>query len=52
MPRLSHEAVGRGMAFFSRLAAMLSQLGYSHIKLARLLAERDRLLEQVVEGSV
>ena len=29
---------------------MLSQLGYSHIKLARLLAERDRLLEQVVEG--
>lgn len=50
VPRLTHEAVDRGMAFFSRLAAMLSQLGYSHIKLARLLAERDRLLGQVVEG--
>jgi PAS domain S-box-containing protein len=43
VPRLSREAVDRGMAFFVKLAATLSQLGHSNFKLARSLAERDRL---------
>jgi PAS domain S-box-containing protein len=34
-PRLSHEAVNAGMAFFVKFAQLLSQLSYSSIKLAR-----------------
>ena len=37
VPRLSRETVDRGMAFFLQLADTLSQLGYSNVKLARLL---------------
>lgn len=43
VPRLSHETVNRGMAFLMKLAETLSQLGYSNVKLARTVAERDRL---------
>jgi PAS domain S-box-containing protein len=43
VPRLSREAVERGMAFLLKLADTLSQLAFSNIKLARSLAERDRL---------
>ena len=50
VPRLSRETVDRGMEFFKRLAAMLSALGYSNVKLARLLAERDRLTASRREG--
>jgi PAS domain S-box-containing protein len=50
VPRLSHETVDRGMAFFLQLADMLSQLGYSNVKLGRLLAERDRLTDSLRES--
>jgi PAS domain S-box-containing protein len=43
VPRLSRETVKNGMAFLLKLADTLSQLGFSNAKLARLLAERDRL---------
>jgi PAS domain S-box-containing protein len=57
VPRHSEECVNRGKAFFLRLIDMFSKLSYGNIKLARLLAERDRLTEtlrqanKVVENS-
>ncbi|AKB19961.1 PAS domain S-box protein [Methanosarcina sp. WWM596] len=45
VPRLSRETVNTIMVFFMKLANMLSQLGYSNIKLARSLAERDVLVD-------
>jgi PAS domain S-box-containing protein len=45
VPRISRETAERSMGFFLKLADTLSQLGYSNVKLARLLAERDRLTE-------
>lgn len=50
VPRLSQATVDRGMAFFLKLAQMFSRLGYSYVKLARLLAERHRLLDEVTKG--
>ncbi|HXV19362.1 MAG TPA: EAL domain-containing protein [Desulfuromonadales bacterium] len=50
VPRLSRETIDRGMAFFLKLADMLSQLGYSNVKLARLLAERDHLTDSLRES--
>jgi two-component system CheB/CheR fusion protein len=50
VPRLSRETVDRGMAFFLKLADTLSQLGYSNVKLARLLAERDHLTDSLRES--
>ena len=50
VPRFSREAVNRIMAFFMKLANMLSHLGYSNIKLSRLLAERDTLVEALRES--
>jgi PAS domain S-box-containing protein len=45
VPRLSRKAVDTGMSFFIKLANLISQLSYSNIKLAKLLSERDTLLE-------
>jgi PAS domain S-box-containing protein len=39
--------VNTGMAFFMTFANMLSQLSYSNIKLAKSLAERDTLVEEL-----
>ncbi|MCE5268693.1 MAG: PocR ligand-binding domain-containing protein [Planctomycetaceae bacterium] len=50
VPRLSRQAVDSGMAFLLKLADMLAQLGYSNAKLARLLAERDRLTASLRES--
>ncbi len=50
-PRLSRQAVNRGTAFLLKLAATLSQLGYSNVKLARLVAERDRLTASLREST-
>ena len=47
VPRLSRESVDTGMAFFMKLARMLSQLSYGNIQLARSLEERDRLMESL-----
>ncbi|MCU0916997.1 MAG: PAS domain S-box protein [Planctomycetes bacterium] len=50
VPRLTREAVDTGMAFFKRLAHMLSQLSHRNIQLARLLSEHDRLTESLREN--
>ena len=50
VPRLSREAVNTIMVFFMKLANMLSQLGYSNLKLARSLAERDALVDALKES--
>ena len=50
VPRLSREAVNTIMVFFMKLANMLSQLGYSNIKLAQSLAERDALVDALRES--
>ena len=50
VPSLKRETVDRGMAFFLKLADMIAQLGYSNVKLARLLAERDRLTDSLRES--
>jgi PAS domain S-box-containing protein len=50
VPRLSRETVNRGIAFFLKLSDTISQLGYSNVKLARLLSERDRLTDSLRES--
>ncbi len=50
VPRLSKETLNTSMAFFMKLADILSQLSYSNIKLARSLAERDALMESLRES--
>lgn len=42
VPRLSRKTVDMAVDFFLRLSQTLSQLSYSNVKLAKLLAERDR----------
>ncbi len=49
VPRLHRETIARGMSFLTKLADTISQLSYSNIKLARLLAERDRLTASLRE---
>lgn len=44
VPRLPRESVNAGMAFFIKLAQMVSQLSHSNLKLARSLAERETLM--------
>lgn len=46
VPRLARTYVDAGMGFFTSLAQMLSRLSYSNIKLARLVAERDALIDE------
>jgi PAS domain S-box-containing protein len=50
VPRLSSEVVATGMAFFAKLANMLSQLSYSNIKLSQSLADRDSLVTALQES--
>jgi PAS domain S-box-containing protein len=45
--RLSKESLNAGMAFFIKLAQMISQLSYSNIQLNRSLAERDDLMNSL-----
>jgi PAS domain S-box-containing protein len=47
VPQLSRETLAKGMEYFKKLADMLSKLGYSNVKLARLLTERDALTESL-----
>ena len=51
VPRLSKESVDTAMAFFVKLAHMLSQLGYINIRLVRSLAERDILMDSLRKGN-
>jgi signal transduction histidine kinase/ActR/RegA family two-component response regulator len=50
VPRLSRETVNAAMSFFLKLAAMLSQLGYQNVRLARSVDERERLMESLRES--
>ena len=50
VPRLNRGAVNTGMSFFIKLANMISQLGYSNIKLAQSLAEHNALMEALGES--
>jgi PAS domain S-box-containing protein len=49
VPRLSRDQANTGMAFLTKLAEILSRLGYSNVKLARILVERDALLAVIQE---
>jgi PAS domain S-box-containing protein len=50
VPRLSRETLNTSMAFFMKLADILSRLSYSNLKLARSLAERDALMASLRES--
>jgi PAS domain S-box-containing protein len=50
VPRLSRETLNTIMVFFMKLAGMISQLGYSNIKLSQSLAERDALVNSLRES--
>ncbi|MCX5829947.1 MAG: PAS domain S-box protein [Deltaproteobacteria bacterium] len=45
VPRWSRETIDKVMTFYARFAHLISKLSYSNIKLARLLTERDRLID-------
>ncbi len=47
VPHVSRQTIERGMSFLTQLADTISQLGYSNVKLARLLVERDRLTDSL-----
>jgi PAS domain S-box-containing protein len=50
VPRLSRETLNTSMAFFMKLADIISKQSYSNLKLARSLAERDTLMESLRES--
>jgi two-component system, cell cycle sensor histidine kinase and response regulator CckA len=50
VPRWSRQTVDTVMAFYSKLAGILSTLGFGNIKLARSLAEQERLLNSLRES--
>ena len=50
VPQFSKETVNNAMVYFMHFSHALSQLSYSNIKLARLLAERDALTESLRES--
>lgn len=50
VPRLSRKAVDTSMAFFMTFANMISQLSYSNIKLSQSLAERDTVVDALLES--
>lgn len=50
VPRISRKDMEHGMNFFLRLSRMLSQLGYSNMKLTGLLTERDMLTHSLRES--
>ena len=50
VPRLGRQAVDTAMSFLTTFANMVSQLGYSNLKLAKSLMERDTLVEGLKKG--
>ncbi|MGE0084942.1 MAG: PAS domain S-box protein [Desulfococcaceae bacterium] len=44
VPRWTRETVSTVMSFYTKLAGMISDLGYSNVRLARMLKERDNVL--------
>lgn len=49
IPRWSHETVDTAMKFYIKFANMLSMLSYKNIRLARLLSEREYLINALKE---
>jgi two-component system, cell cycle sensor histidine kinase and response regulator CckA len=49
-PRWSKDTVDRVMGFYTKMTRFLSSLSYSNIKLARILAERERLVASLQES--
>ncbi len=47
VPRLSRATVDSGITFLRRLAGLISSLGYSNLRLARTLVERDALTAEL-----
>ncbi|HEX9023864.1 MAG TPA: PAS domain S-box protein, partial [Geobacteraceae bacterium] len=52
VPRHSEENIDKGKDFFLRFIDMFSRLSYGNIKLARALAERDRLTARLAEANM
>jgi len=50
VPRLSHDTAEATMSFYGSLSKMISSLGYSSIKLARTLSQKDSALHQLDES--
>ncbi|MFP4420700.1 MAG: PocR ligand-binding domain-containing protein [Desulfococcaceae bacterium] len=50
VPRWSRKKVEAVMTFYARFAGMISTLGHGNARLARTLAERDRLLKELRDG--
>jgi PAS domain S-box-containing protein len=50
VPRVSRAAIETAMAYFMKLATMISQLSYSNVKLVRILAERESLMHSLGES--
>lgn len=51
VPRWSKEKVHTVMDFYSKFAVLVSALGYSNIKQARLLTERDKLVHSLLNSN-
>jgi PAS domain S-box-containing protein len=49
VPRLGRGAVAAGMRFFLRFAELLSRSSYGNLKLARAVADRERLMDSLRE---
>jgi PAS domain S-box len=47
VPRLTHETIDAVMSFYSRLSALISNLSYTNLKLAKTIEERDRAVSQL-----
>lgn len=47
VPRFSRKMVERALSFYSRLAEMISSLSFASIKLARAVAEKERVAENL-----
>jgi PAS domain S-box-containing protein len=52
VPRLSRESIDTAMAYLMKFAAMVSRLSYGNIKLARILAERESLMQSLSESEL
>jgi signal transduction histidine kinase/CheY-like chemotaxis protein len=50
VPRMNRQTLETGMAYFIELANLISRMSYSNLKLARLLAERDALMESLKQS--
>jgi PAS domain S-box-containing protein len=48
--RWSREKINRVMTFFARFALLISEMSYSNIKLARTLAEREKMEGQLIQA--